>query len=178
MNITGIGINGTSNYLGVASVNSGVTKTPSSIPPAAGSSASAGISQPGELMGKLQQLSQQDPTKFKEVMSDIADKLREQAQQSGDPNGMVGKLADKFAQAAQTGDMSPFQPNTASSSASQTGQVHHGHHHHGHGGGGGASGAIQSVLSSAIDEVNQALGLGTSTAATTTTTTTTTTTGT
>jgi hypothetical protein len=105
------------------------------------------------LFGRLQQLSQQDPAKFKEVAQSIADKLHQAAKDSsGKEAERDNKLADRFAAAAQSGDMSAFQPAAGARAGA------HAHHHHHHGGdGGGASNAIGTVLASALDDVNQAL---------------------
>ena len=94
---------------------------------------SASISGPGKLFSALNELASQNPTKFKEVAADIADKLKEAAQaltggstdstgttsSVGGPGGLLTDLAAKFEQAAQTGDVSGLQP-----------PAHHGHRHH------------------------------------------------
>jgi hypothetical protein len=64
------------------------------------------------------------------VLSDIADKLKAAAQQDGGQSrqdNFLAKLADRFDQASQTGDLSALQP----------------HHHHHHGGGGAAAAYAQ-----------------------------------
>lgn len=75
-------------------------------------------------MAQLQQLQQSDPTQFKSVMSNIADTLTTDTQSaSGSTAQMLTDLANKFSQAAQTGQMPDLQP------AGQQ-QVASGHHHH------------------------------------------------
>jgi hypothetical protein len=84
---------------------------------------SAGISQASQFLSKLEQLKQQDPAQFKQVLSQIADKLTAAAQQQtqGTDSQFLTQLADKFRNAAQTGDLSQLQPPAGG---------HHGHHHH------------------------------------------------
>lgn len=100
-----------------------------------GSAASVDISKPGQLFSKLKNLETSDPDQFKQVMTDVSNSLKVTAQQDGStPDGQaLSALADKFAQAASSGNLSPLQPA----------QGHHGHHgHHGHGGQGGQAGAV------------------------------------
>jgi hypothetical protein len=81
---------------------------------------SAHISGPGQLLGQLQQLQAQDPTKFKQLVSDIASQLQAAAQQTtGIQANFLSELAGKFQTAATTGNVSSLLPN------------HHGHHVHG-----------------------------------------------
>lgn len=95
----------------VSSLSSPSASGTSDTSEASGVAASADMSKPAELLNKLKQLKQQDPTKFKQVMSDIADELRTAAKNSGAAGGaMLSKLADKFEQAGQTGDLSTLQP--------------------------------------------------------------------
>ena len=79
---------------------------------------SATFSKPSEIYAKLQQLMQQDPTKAKALLSQIADQLKTAAQQqTGDAATRLNDLASKFENAAQTGDLSQLKP-----------PAHHGHH--------------------------------------------------
>src|SRR5262249_29576746 len=71
----------------------------------------------GELMSKLQELQSADPDKAKQVLSSIATALSDKAQTGDAPDSHLQDLADRFAQAAQTGDLSVLRP-------------HGGHHHH------------------------------------------------
>jgi hypothetical protein len=90
-----------------------------------GGSDSQRISGAGQLFSKLQQLQQQDPTKFKQVLTQIASELQTAAQQQGQGNQaqFLTQLANKFQTAAQTGDLTPLQPQQGVQGA------HHGHHH-------------------------------------------------
>lgn len=72
---------------------------------------SADFSEPAEFYSQLQQLQSTDPATAKEVMSEIASKLREKAKDlSGKQAEMMNGLADKFEQAAKTGDISLVKP--------------------------------------------------------------------
>ncbi len=94
------------------------------------------ISREGDLFGQLASLSQSDPGAFKQVASEISQKLEaEAAQATGDRAQFLSKLADRFGQAAQTGDMSALKPDGA--------QGAHKHHHHGHQASSASSGSAQ-----------------------------------
>ncbi|HUJ60721.1 MAG TPA: hypothetical protein VLX92_19600 [Kofleriaceae bacterium] len=102
----------------------GTAAAPAAPPPAAGTQLSAF----GSFMSKLQSLEQTDPAKAKTVLATIAQKLGAKAQQVGGAQGQkLQALADKFNQAAQTGDLSALKPPAS-------GQPGGGHHHHGGGG--------------------------------------------
>ena len=135
----------------------GCAKTPAS---------STNVSKPGEFMAKLSQLLQQDPAKFKQVTQQISDQLKTAAASASGPQAaFLTKLSDNFAQAASSGSLAALQPPGAGNEHATGG----GHHHHGgghHGGGAAGASSIESVLSNALAEVNQAL-TGTSTTATT-----------
>ena len=160
MNITGLGsptlaaLNGTT--------SNQTTKTKSSIPPAMGSAATSNISKPAELLQKLQQLQQQDPAKFKQVASQLADGLEKVAAQSGNSNGLAANLASALKSAADSGDLSsvqaaltpPPRPNAAPSAKNTQGAQSTQGHHHGHYHGGAA---VASALSSAIGQIDAAL---------------------
>ncbi len=65
------------------------------------------ISPMGGMMQQLQGLEQSDPSKFKTVMSEISDKLKTQASSAtGASADRLNALADRFAQAGQSGDLS------------------------------------------------------------------------
>jgi hypothetical protein len=84
-----------------------------------GGTGSASMSKGAQFLNQLQQLKQSDPDKLKQVLSDISSKLQDAAKQAiGTQADALNKLADKFQQAAQTGELSKLQPQ------------HHGHHHH------------------------------------------------
>lgn len=71
------------------------------------------FSKPSELLSQLEQLKNEDPEKFKELMNAIAEKLKEASEEMGD-NGfasqMLAELSEKFANAAESGDLSLLQP--------------------------------------------------------------------
>ena len=106
-----------------------LTTNPSTATPSAAASGvvgadSAQLSPMAILLNQLQQLQQTDPDKFKSVMSSIADTLKADAQSATGPQAQrLNALADKFSQAAQTGQMPDLQPKGQHQGAS-------GHHHH------------------------------------------------
>ncbi len=171
MNINSIGSSALSALLNANTAQA--KNAPSSIPPAANGAAPTNISKPAELLQKLQQLQQQDPAQFKQVMSQLADTLQQVADKSGNSNGIATKLAAAFKSAADSGDLSTIQAamqppagaTTAQSAASAPAATqgaqgkHHGHHHHGGGG------AIAAAFSTTISQIDAALQ--TSNAATT-----------
>jgi len=90
-----------------------------------GDGGGAKVSKYGQLMSQLQNLEQSDPAKAKQVLGEIASKLSDAAKQAGGDRGkMMSALADKFQQAAQTGDLSGLKPPASGAP--------HGGHHHGH----------------------------------------------
>lgn len=87
------------------------------------------ISPEGGLFGQLASLAQSDPADFKQVAGEISQKLSTAASQAtGDQAKFLTSMADKFGQAAQTGDMSALKPPGAEGTAGAQG--HHHHHHH------------------------------------------------
>ena len=106
-----------------------LTTNPSTATQSAGASGVASadstqMSAMASMLNQLQQLQQTDPNKFKSVMSGIADTLKTDAQNATGPQAQGLKdLADKFSQAAQTGQMPDLQPKGQPQGAS-------GHHHH------------------------------------------------
>lgn len=94
---------------------------PPAAPPAAASDPTGGtqLSRFGQFLSKLQSLEQSDPAQAKQVLETIASKVK-------DPT-----LAQKFQQAAQTGDLSGLQPPAQGAQGAQAGGHHHGHHHRG-----------------------------------------------
>jgi HSP90 family molecular chaperone len=121
MNISNIGSN-----FGIDSL----TPTPSTaaqVPAtdATSTTASTQLSPMATLLNQLQKLQQSDPSKFKSVMSSIADALKGDAQNAtGQQAQRLNDLADKFSQAAQTGQMPDLQPP-----GQQQGAAGHAHHH-------------------------------------------------
>jgi hypothetical protein len=136
---------------------------------------SATISGPGQLFSELQQLSQQNPTEFKAVASQIASTFQNAASQAtGSDAQMLTSLANQFTQAAQSGTLQMPQPPASGSQGaaqgstvgeSQNGQSVSGHHHHHHSYGGsgsssdasGPSDAIQNAFASAMQVLTTAL---------------------
>jgi hypothetical protein len=93
----------------------------------ASASDSTQMSPMASLLNQLQQLQQTDPDQFKSVMSSIADTLKADAQNATGPQAQqLTNLANKFDQAAQTGQMPDLQPAGQQQAASG----HHHHHHH------------------------------------------------
>jgi hypothetical protein len=157
MNINGI--NGSGPVVG-PHASEGRARRPSSIPPAPDSpAAKTHISGPGQLFSQLAQLSHSDPAKFKEVAQSIADQFKSAAENSsGRESAIAQKFAERFGQAAQTGDLSAFR--------AEGGIGHHHHHHHHHHGGFGND-EVRSVLQNALDLVHEAQSSSSSGAATT-----------
>lgn len=79
---------------------------------------SAEISREAEMMERLSTLRSSEPARFRVVSNEITSKLKlEAGVQSGDMGKKLGDLADKFAEAARTGDMSTLRPPSRSSNA-------------------------------------------------------------
>src|SRR5262249_14755103 len=120
-------------------------------------------------MSALKSLEQSDPAKAKQVLSDIASKIKDAAQNAtGAEADRLNAIADKFQKAADSGDLSqlgPQQHRAAQGSQSAQGgaQAAHGHHHHHHakaqqaysGGEGGESAGA--VVKDAIDSALSAV---------------------
>jgi hypothetical protein len=71
------------------------------------------FSKPSELLSKLEQLKNENPDKFKELMKEISDALKEDAADSGldaSTSAFLSMLSEKFANVAETGDLSQLQP--------------------------------------------------------------------
>jgi hypothetical protein len=96
----------------------------------------ASISPLARFLSLLQQLQQEDPNKFKQVVSGIADRLRELAKTAA-ANGnstqadQINKLADQFQNAAKDGQLPTAQDLEQ---AGLSIHHHHGRHHHGQAG--------------------------------------------
>jgi hypothetical protein len=120
----------------------------------------ASVSSSGLLMSRLQRLAQQDPTQLTAIASQASQTLRAAAGASaGDTARSLNRLADGFAQAAVTGDVSNLQLGPATRS-------HHGHHAglaaKSYARDSGSSGVPQSAaakLEAISIQVEQALGL-------------------
>lgn len=108
-------VSGTSAVSYIAPTSSATTtQQTDDAPPAGGTK----LSKMGELMSKLQDLAQTDPDKAKSVLAKISQDLKAKSQTSGDSR--MAELADKFGQAAQSGDLSVLKPKEGGG----------GHHHH------------------------------------------------
>ncbi len=136
-----------------------------------GPAVSTDISPNAQLLNKLKQLEAQDPAKFKQVVTDIANQLTTAAQSgTGDRQKFLAGLAAVFTK-AESGDLSGFQaPKSSANPAvnvygqnaaaaaqvidpSQAGSgTKSGHHHHHHGGG-----ASQDPLANIFKELDSAL---------------------
>jgi hypothetical protein len=71
------------------------------------------MSNPAEMMNKLQELQETDPEKFQSVMDQIADELEAAAAAEEEATGQPGRLGDlaaKFREAAESGDLSVLKP--------------------------------------------------------------------
>jgi len=86
---------------------------------ASNSTASDGVdfSQVAQLFKELQKLQSTDPAEFKKVLTDAAKKLKDAAGQQSDSKAaaFLTSLADKFQQAADTGDLSVLKPPASGS---------------------------------------------------------------
>lgn len=128
-----------------------------------GAATSTQISGPAQMLAKLQALQTKDPDKFKQVMSDMADKLSTLANKTGDQK--LSQLADKFKTAGETGDLSALQPPPPPSSAQAgaaaayaqndaSGSKTGGHHYHHHASGSDSSNG-QNAMSTLMTQFNQ-----------------------
>lgn len=125
-----------SNVTSTSSVSSLTTPTNQSnvdAPPDFGPGG-AQLSKMGSLMSQLQNLESTDPTKAKQVLTNIASALSDKAKAAGNTDPHLQDLADKFSQAAQTGDLSGLKPSGPPGGA-------HEHHHHHHASSGGSDGS-------------------------------------
>ena len=163
MNINGIRNDGGAAISALLTLNNNQSPASADANSASASSpaSSSSVSKPGELMAKLSQLLQQDPAKFKQVTQQISDELKTQAQSARGPQAQfLSKLSDNFAHASSTGSLASLQPPGGERGEPSAAAAHH--HHGGHHGGGGVGG-IESVLSKALVEVNQALSANSTT---------------
>jgi hypothetical protein len=146
---------GTTSVVGGASTAADVSDASSTIASAdldaLGVASQSSISPEGGLFGELASLSQSDPSKFKKVATEISQKLKDAATQAtGDQAKFLTKMAGKFDQAAQTGDMSVLKPEGPGGA--------HGHHHRKHDTGQGNApsspfGVLSQIISSSLQDV-------------------------
>lgn len=133
--------------------------------------ATANLSKGAQMMQKLKDLQQSDPTKFKQVLSGMAQSLRADAQGSSATGGadMLSKMADKLDAVAQSGDLSqlaPSAPPSGAAGAAAGAYQAHGHHRHHGGGGGGGGGKAGSAIEQAFDNAIQSTAQSTAQSAT------------
>jgi hypothetical protein len=112
MNITGLSVSFPSFELsGSRGLSAAALESAAAVP----QDGSPRISKLGRYMMQLEELQQSDPTKFKEVTSDIAKRLREAAQKASDDGDtrtseLLTDLAEKFEQASETGTLPELRP--------------------------------------------------------------------
>ena len=124
-------------------------------------SVGANLSSLGQFFSELKQLSTQNPTEFKKITAEIAQKLDTQAQSTNDPTqaAQLKAIASRFDQASQTGDFSSLLPPQSAAGK------HHGGHHHHYEAPADTSSVLSTIASQVTPEIQSALG----TAATTST---------
>jgi hypothetical protein len=66
------------------------------------------VSEGAQFLSKVQDLEKSDPARAKQVLTDLATKVRGQAKQGGAHADKLGALAEKLQKAAKTGDLSPL----------------------------------------------------------------------
>lgn len=113
----------------------------------AGAATQTTVSKEGSVFAQLAALARSSPDQFKAAASEIAQKLKDEASQAtGDKASRLASLADRFSQAAQTGDLSALKP-----------EGHRGHGHHGrhHGGGAGQASDAGTSLAQVIEQAMQ-----------------------
>lgn len=109
MNVGGIGRSTEVAHLRSTTATS--NKASDSAPAGSGEASSVSLSKPAEMLQKLSALQESDPAKFKEVVGQIAEKLQAAADsEEGGGSEMLSDLASRFAEAAETGDLSALQP--------------------------------------------------------------------
>ncbi len=155
MNVNSLG---TSSVVAGASATADVTDASSTIAStdldALGMASQSSISPEGGLFGELASLAQSDPSKFKKVAAEISQKLKDAAAQAtGDQAKFLTKMAGKFDQAAQTGDMSVLKPE---GTGGAQGHHHHRKHDTGQAAGNAQSspfGVLSQIISSSLQDV-------------------------
>jgi hypothetical protein len=161
MNISSIGSTDTISALSALSNPDNAASADAALGTPSTPASSSKVSKPGELLAKLSQLLQQDPAKFKQVTQKISDELQASAANASGPQAeFLNKLSEHFAAASSSGSVSPLEPQAGEHSGAPA--AHHHHHGAGHH---DASPGMPSVLSTALDQVNQALSAATTSAA-------------
>jgi hypothetical protein len=120
------GIGSTQSITGVSSTQAGQTGTQAidsdgDSDGSVGPASSTHISQQAQLLSKLQQLEQSNPTEYKQLLTNAANQLTTAAQSAtGQDQQFLTSLASKFTQAAN-GDLSALEPDQQSGSSSSNG---------------------------------------------------------
>lgn len=111
-------IGGSSRDLLVSGVTTSRPTTSASVAhPRSQSSRPPGISSDAEMLTKLVELRTSQPSRFRDVSREITSRLQAKADdQGGDVGKQLDQLADKFAEAARTGDMSALRPSVGARS--------------------------------------------------------------
>ena len=125
--------------------------------------AASGASGARQVFQQLSALSSTDPTKFKQVATDMAKSLRADAQNaSGVSSSMLSKFADMLDQAAQSGALpGPNGAQTGAAVAAPGPQgAHAGHHHHHHHHGSGSSSTSGAATTGAAAQGSNAASAG------------------
>lgn len=94
--------------------------------PSTASTGSVDLSEAAQLFSKLQNLSQTNPSQFKQLTSQISSQLQTAAQSAtGSAQSFLSTLSTEFQSASQTGTTAPLRPAQA-----QTAIGGHRHHHY------------------------------------------------
>jgi hypothetical protein len=178
MNINGLsGSIATNQTADIGALDPAAASRPSSVPPPMQGAGTATISPRGQFFSELQELSQQDPTQFKAVAAQLSTNFQNAASQASGPQAkLLGSLANQFAQAAQTGSLTPpqggaqsqptspaqaTQPTRAADGSTGAPAPHHPHHHHYRGGGAsegtGQASEVQQAFQNAMNILSQAM---------------------
>ena len=161
---------GTSQAYDIGAIGNSTQSSGSVASSAVGGSETATISTPAQFFSELQQLSQSNPTQFKQVAAQLATSFQNAASTAtGADAQRLNSIANNLTQAAQTGTLQPPQaPGVAGAGKAGceegSGGAHHHHHHHGGGGGGGGqSGTMGQAFQDAMSILTQSLSSSTST---------------
>ncbi len=114
MTISNISSTGTQELwqLLAASLQIGDTSTSGAQVGSGSATTAVDLSQPGKLFSELKQMSENDPDKFKSVMTAIADQIEKAAEATSDDkqSEILKKVAANFEKAAESGDLSAAVP--------------------------------------------------------------------
>jgi len=101
----------------VAAVKRDATRASTAEAPSRSTATAVRISDGGELLGKLQQLHDTSPSKFKRLMQDLAGETQAELQSKqarGEPSPSLNKLAAQLDEAAKDGNLTPLVPSLES----------------------------------------------------------------